>query len=50
MVEQSNLMPGQLPGYARVWLRLCEACCELRTAKEEQGNAVLAIHSIVKAV
>ena len=23
MVGQSNLMPGQLPGYARVWLRLC---------------------------
>ena len=22
MVGQSNLMPGQLPGYARVWLRL----------------------------
>ena len=23
MVGQSKLMPGQLPGYARVWLRLC---------------------------
>ena len=23
MVGQSKLMPGQLPGCARVWLRLC---------------------------
>ena len=23
MVGQSKLMPGQMPGYARVWLRLC---------------------------
>ena len=25
MIGQSNLMPGQLPGYARVWLRLWQA-------------------------
>ena len=25
MVGQSKLMPGQLPGYARVWLRLWTA-------------------------
>ena len=23
MVGQNELMPGQMPGYARVWLRLC---------------------------
>ena len=23
MVGQSKLIPGQMPGYARVWLRLC---------------------------
>ena len=27
MPGQSKLMPGQMPGYARVWLRLWSRCC-----------------------